>query len=120
MFTNLDPADAVAREEIFGPVLSLFVFDDDEEALAGANDSAYGLSASIWTESLTRAHRLSQRMQAGIVWINAVNVLSAGSPYGGYKQSGVGLEMGLEAITQLMKVKSVWTAVEPWTSPWGD
>lgn len=120
VFTNLDPADAVAREEIFGPVLSLFVFDDEEEALAGANDSAYGLSASIWTESLARAHRLSQRIQAGIVWVNAVNVLSAGSPYGGYKQSGVGLEMGLEAIMQLMKVKSVWTAVEPWTSPWGE
>jgi acyl-CoA reductase-like NAD-dependent aldehyde dehydrogenase len=120
VFTHLDPVDAVAREEIFGPVLSLFTFDDDDQALAAANDSPYGLSASIWTESLTRAHRFSQRLEAGIVWINAVNVLSAGSPYGGYKQSGVGLEMGLEAVTQLMKVKSVWTALEPWASPWGD
>lgn len=95
VLAHLDPSDPVAREEIFGPVLSLFAFDDEEEALAAANDSPYGLSASIWTESVTRTHRLSQRLQAGLVWINAVNVLNAGSPYGGYKQSGVGLEMGL-------------------------
>jgi len=119
VFAHLDPADPIAREEIFGPVLSLFTFDTEDEALAVANDSPYGLSASIWTDSLTRANRLSHKLQAGLVWINAVNVLNAGSPYGGYKQSGVGLEMGLEAITQLMKVKSIWTAVDPWGSPWG-
>lgn len=120
VLAHLDPSDPAAREEIFGPVLSLFTFDDEEEALAAANDSPYGLAASIWTESVTRTHRLSQRLQAGLVWINAVNVLNAGSPYGGYKQSGVGLEMGLEAIPQLMKVKSIWTATEPWASPWAD
>ena len=118
LFAHLDPNDALAREEIFGPVLSLFAFDTEDEALTAANDSAYGLSASVWTDSLTRANRLSQRLQAGLVWVNAVNVLNAGSPYGGYKQSGVGLEMGLEAITQLMKVKSIWTATDPWSSPW--
>ncbi|HET7397390.1 MAG TPA: aldehyde dehydrogenase family protein [Intrasporangium sp.] len=119
VFVHLDPGNRIDREEIFGPVVSLHAFDDEEEALTAANDTAYGLSASVWTQSLPRAHRLSRDLRAGLVWVNAVHALHPGSPYGGYKQSGVGLEMGLEAIPQLMKVKSVWTATEPWASPWG-
>jgi acyl-CoA reductase-like NAD-dependent aldehyde dehydrogenase len=120
IFTGLNPSDPIAREEIFGPVLSLFVFDEDDEALELANDTPYGLASSVWTQDLARTHRFSRDLQAGLVWINSVHALSPGSPYGGYKQSGVGLEMGLEAITQLMRVKSVWTAVDPWKSPWVD
>jgi len=118
VFSDVSPGMRIAREEIFGPVLSLFSFRDEEEAVALANDSVYGLAASVWTKDSARAARLSVALQAGLVWVNCVHALHPGSPYGGYKTSGVGLEMGEEAIGQLMKVKSVWTAVEPWRSPW--
>lgn len=118
IFTDVDSTMRIAREEIFGPVLSVFTFRTREEAVEMANDTPYGLAASVWTSDLDLAHRLTPVLEAGLVWINCVHVLHPGSPYGGYKTSGVGLEMGEEAVSQLMKVKSVWTAVGKWQTPW--
>lgn len=118
VLTGVNHGMRVMREEIFGPVLSVAAFDSDEEALAMAGDAEYGLATALWTRDLSRAHRFAGALTSGLVWINTVHSLHPGSPYGGYKQSGVGLEMGLEAISQLMRVKSVWTAIEPWRSPW--
>lgn len=118
LFSEVSSSMRIAREEIFGPVLSVFSFGDEDEAVALANDTEYGLAASVWTQDNARTSRLSATLQTGLIWINCVHALHAGSPYGGYKSSGVGVEMGEEAIGQLMKVKSIWTAVEPWRSPW--
>jgi acyl-CoA reductase-like NAD-dependent aldehyde dehydrogenase len=118
VFTDVDPRMSIATDEIFGPVLSVFTFTDEQEAVALANDTPYGLAASVWTSDLERSARLTAVLEAGLVWVNCVHALHPGSPYGGYKSSGVGLEMGDEAIHQLMKVKSVWTATSKWRSPW--
>lgn len=118
VFTKVRPSMRIAREEIFGPVLSVFTFDKVDDAVVLANDSPYGLAASVWTADLHLAHSMSSALEVGLVWTNCVHALHPGSPYGGYKNSGVGLEMGEEAIGQLMKVKSVWTADATWRSPW--
>lgn len=120
IFTGVTPEMRIAREEIFGPVLSVLTFNDEAEAVALANDVLYGLAATVWTSDLRRAHRLATLIEAGIIWVNTVHSLAPGSPYGGYKQSGLGVEMGLEAIDQFMRVKSVWVNLEPWKSPWSE
>jgi acyl-CoA reductase-like NAD-dependent aldehyde dehydrogenase len=118
IFTNVAVDMKIHREEIFGPVLVVMPFDCEEEAIAIANHSDFGLAASVWTENLRRAERVSAKLKSGIVWINTVHTLHPGSPYGGFRESGMGLEMGIEAVTQFMRTKSIWTAVEPWSSPW--
>ena len=117
-FSGVSSAMRISQEEIFGPVMTILPFDTEEEALALANDTKFGLAASIWTENLRRAERVASRIKAGIIWINAVHTLHPGSPYGGYHQSGLGLEMGLEAVSQFVKTKSIWTAIDEWRSPW--
>ena len=98
----------VYREEIFGPVLSVITVDDFDQAIAMANDSAYGLAAAVWTNDISKAHKLAATLKAGTVWINCYNVFDASAPFGGYKQSGFGREMSMHALEHYTQVKSVW------------
>jgi aldehyde dehydrogenase (NAD+) len=108
VFADVTPTMTIAREEIFGPVLAVIEFADAEEAIARANDCEYGLAAGIWTRDIKKAHTVASRLQAGTVWINAYNVYDTAAPFGGYKQSGFGREMGMHALTHYTQTKTVW------------
>lgn len=108
IFDNVSPQDTIAREEIFGPVLSVIAFDDEDEAIRIANDSVYGLAASLWTDSLSRAHRISERLHAGTVSVNTVDALSPMTPFGGFKQSGFGRDLSLHALDKYTALKTTW------------
>jgi phenylacetaldehyde dehydrogenase len=109
VLTNTRPDMQVVREEIFGPVLVAAPFSDLDEIAAAANDSEYGLGAGIWTKDIGKAHALAKKLRAGTVWINCYNVFDAALPFGGYKQSGWGREMGREALHAYTEVKAVTT-----------
>ena len=100
--------DQIAREEIFGPVISLLRFTGEAEAIMIANDTNYGLAAGIWTSDVKRAHRVAGKVRAGSVWINNYRIVGHALPFGGYKQSGLGREMGLDALDEYTEVKSIW------------
>ncbi|MCM2131300.1 aldehyde dehydrogenase family protein [Larsenimonas rhizosphaerae] len=100
----------IAREEVFGPVLTVIPFDDEEEALRMVNDSEYGLGASLWTESLSRAMTMTPRIEAGIVWVNTHVTLDPAMPFGGVKMSGIGKEFGPEAVNAYTELKSICIA----------
>jgi (Z)-2-((N-methylformamido)methylene)-5-hydroxybutyrolactone dehydrogenase len=103
------PLDArIAREEIFGPVASLVRFRGEEEGLRIANDTQFGLAAGVWTENVKRAHRVASRVRAGTVWVNNYRLMGHGMPFGGFQQSGLGRELGIEALHGYTEVKSVW------------
>ncbi|MCV7317022.1 aldehyde dehydrogenase family protein [Mycolicibacillus parakoreensis] len=109
VLTNVDPATSrLYKEEIFGPVVTILPFDDDDEAVAMANDTSYGLAATAWTTDLARAHNLGKRLQAGTVTLNCQLVFDHNVPFGGYKQSGLGHEFGYEGIDGYLKTKSIW------------
>ncbi len=118
IFTEVNNKHRIAREEVFGPVLSVLRFSDENELIGLANDTEYGLACAIWTGNLEKAHRMANQLEAGLVWINTIHSLSPGSPYGGYKQSGTGLEMGMEAVDQYMKTKTIWLNTGEYVSPW--
>ncbi len=111
VFTGVTPEMTIAREEIFGPVLSVIPFDDLEDAARIANSSEFGLAAGIWTRDIGKAHALAGRLQAGTVWINTYNRFDAASPYGGVKQSGFGRENGRAVLDEVTQIKSVWVAL---------
>jgi acyl-CoA reductase-like NAD-dependent aldehyde dehydrogenase len=98
----------IAREEIFGPVLSAIRFKDVDDLIAQANDTIYGLAAGVWTRDIKKAHYIAKKIKAGTVWINTYNIYDPASPFGGYKQSGFGRELGMHALESYTQVKSVW------------
>jgi phenylacetaldehyde dehydrogenase len=108
IFADVDHSMRVVREEIFGPVLVAMRWTDTDELVELANDTPYGLSAGIWTRDLAAAHRLAARIKAGTVWINCYNYTDPASPFGGYKQSGWGREMGRAVLEAYTETKSVW------------
>jgi aldehyde dehydrogenase (NAD+) len=108
IFDSVRPEHTIAQEEIFGPVLAALTFREDEEAIELANNTMFGLAAGVWTNSVKRAHRVAQRLEAGTVWINTYHPLDAASPFGGYKQSGYGRELGAYALDLYTQIKSVW------------
>jgi aldehyde dehydrogenase (NAD+) len=108
IFTGVNNRMRIAQEEVFGPVLSVIKFKDEEEAVAIANDIAYGLGAGVWTQSVKRATTMAKRIRAGTVWVNTYRAVSFTMPFGGYKASGLGRENGIEAIDGYLQSKSVW------------
>jgi aldehyde dehydrogenase (NAD+) len=98
----------IAREEIFGPVLSVLSFDDIDEVIQQANNNPYGLAAAVWTRDVKKAHSVSRRLKAGTVWINTYGLMDASLPFGGYKSSGFGRELGMHAIEHYTELKTVW------------
>jgi phenylacetaldehyde dehydrogenase len=107
VLTNVSPDMSIAREEIFGPVLPAMPFDDPREIAAAANDTNYGLAAGVWTKDISKAHKTAALVRAGTVWINTYHVYDAALPFGGYKESGWGREMGHEALRNYLESKSV-------------
>jgi acyl-CoA reductase-like NAD-dependent aldehyde dehydrogenase len=111
LFRRVAPTMAIGREEIFGPVATLFTFDTEEEAIRLANDSPYGLAASVWTAGLTRAHRIIKALEAGVVWVNCFGDGDMTQPFGGFKQSGNTRDKSLESLTGYMQSKSSWISL---------
>jgi aldehyde dehydrogenase (NAD+) len=105
---NVKRENYIMQEEVFGPVLSITRFNDDDEVLALANGTRFGLAAGLWTRDIRRAHQMAKRLQAGTVWINTYRALAFNSPFGGYKNSGLGRVNGIESLEQFLQTKSVW------------
>lgn len=112
IFVDVNPASPLSQEEIFGPVLVVTRFKNEEQALALANDSRYGLGAAVWTRDLSRAHRVSRRLKAGSVFVNNYNDGDMTVPFGGYKQSGNGRDKSLHALEKFTELKTIWIALE--------
>jgi aldehyde dehydrogenase (NAD+) len=108
VLTNVASTNRLFQEEIFGPVVAILPFDDEDEAVALANDSTYGLAATAWTKDLGRAHRLAKRLKAGTVGLNCQMQFDHSMPFGGYKQSGWGYESGKAGIDTYLQTKIVW------------
>jgi acyl-CoA reductase-like NAD-dependent aldehyde dehydrogenase len=109
------PDAAIAREEVFGPVLTVLPFDSEEEAVALANATPYGLAGAVWTSEVGRAHRVAAGVRAGTFWVNGYKTINVASPFGGFGRSGFGRSSGREALMAYTQTKSVWveTAAEP-------
>jgi aldehyde dehydrogenase (NAD+) len=114
IFTGVKNSMRIAQEEVFGPVLAVIPFDNEEDAIAIGNDVVFGLAAGVWTRDIKRALTMANRLQAGTVWVNTYRAVSFMSPFGGYKRSGIGRESGQEMIKEYLQTKSVWisTATE--------
>jgi aldehyde dehydrogenase (NAD+) len=111
VFDRVEPTMTIAREEIFWPVLAVLSFDDFDHGVKVANQTMYGLAAGIWTKDIQKAHRAARAIRAGTVWINSYNVYDAGAPFGGFKASGFGRDLGREALDAYLETKTVWVAL---------
>lgn len=111
VFDQVTPEMTIAREEIFGPVLSVLSFDDVDAGIALANRTIYGLAAGIWTKDIQKAHRAARAIRAGTVWINSYNFYDSGAPFGGFKASGFGRDLGRDALDGYLETKTVWVAL---------
>ena len=116
MLVNTNENMKVVQEEIFGPVVTAMPFSDHEELVTQANDSVYGLAAGIWTRDIKKAHRLAAQMRAGTVWINCYNIFDAALPFGGYKQSGWGREMGHDVSGAVYRSQGSLRGVVVWSN----
>ena len=111
VFDGVQPEMTIAREEIFGPVLAVLTFDDFEQGVQLANHTVYGLAAGIWTKDIQKAHRAAKAIRAGTVWINSYNFYDSGAPFGGFKASGFGRDLGREALDGYLETKTVWVGL---------
>ncbi|MGB1298967.1 MAG: betaine-aldehyde dehydrogenase, partial [Psychrobium sp.] len=117
IFSDVTDEMTICREEIFGPVMSILTFDDEDEVIRRANDTEFGLAAGVFTQDITRAHRVIHKIQAGICWINNYGASPVQMPVGGYKQSGIGRENGIETLRHYTQIKSVYVGMTPLESP---
>ncbi len=112
IFADVKDEMTIAKEEIFGPVISALPYEDLDELINRANNSEYGLAAGLWTRDIANAHYIANKLRAGTVWVNCYNAFDAASPFGGYKNSGIGREMGSYALNNYTEVKSVWISMK--------
>ncbi len=118
IFTDCKDTMTIAKEEIFGPVMTVFQFASETDVIARANDTPYGLAAGVFSNNIQRGHRVAAQLEAGVCWINAYNITPVEMPFGGYKQSGLGRENGIEALQAYTQVKSVYVAMAPIENPY--
>ena len=107
IFADVEDTMAVATDEIFGPVLSVLKFKDIDEVIRRANATEYGLAAAVWTRDISKAHRVADEVRAGTVWVNCYDVFDAAAPFGGFKRSGIGRELGAKGLDSYLEEKTV-------------
>jgi len=107
VFADVEDGMQIAEEEIFGPVMSILKFKDIDEVVNRANNTMYGLAAAVWTRDIGKAHAIANNVRAGTVWVNCYDVFDAAAPFGGFKQSGIGRELGEYGLSQYTEVKTV-------------
>ena len=111
VFSNVTDDMDIAQDEIFGPVMSVLKFKDTNELIERANNTFYGLAAAVWTKDISRAHRLAAEIKAGTVWVNCYDVFDCAAPFGGFKMSGMGRELGAEGLKPYLETKTVTIAI---------